>query len=95
MLGYCIIIMKYVIMTLLVLLATLLPMIHATGDGECFLILHSAELDLTDSQMNDACEDIAKTGEAYIEDFRDRGLLIKFITLGDTVAIPLSETGQS
>ncbi len=57
--------------------------------SECFQILNSAELELSDKQMNNACEDIIKTGEAYIEDFRDRGLLIKFIELGDTVSIPL------
>jgi len=58
--------------------------------SECFQILHSAELELTDKQMNNACEDIIKTGEAFIEDFRDnRGLIIKFITLGESVSIPL------
>lgn len=56
-------------------------------ESECFLILHSANLSLTDKQMNQACEEILETGEAFIPDFRDRGLLIKFISLGDTVAI--------
>jgi len=57
--------------------------------SECFQILNSAELELTDKQMNNACEDIIKTGEAYIKDFRDRGLIIKFISLGESVSIPL------
>ena len=67
-----------------------LPVGEASPSSECFMTLHSAEIGLTDRQMNDACEDIVKTGEAYIEDFRDRGLIIKFITLGESVTIPLS-----
>jgi len=55
--------------------------------SECFQILNSAELELTDKQMNDACEDIIKTGEAYIEDFRGRGLIIIFAEIGDTVTL--------
>lgn len=55
---------------------------------ECFQTLQSAKLELSDKQINNACEEITVTGETFIEDFRDRGLLIKFITLGETVSIP-------
>lgn len=71
-----------------VLLVAIPNDVESYEGSECFQILNSAELELTDKQMNNACEDIIKTGEAYIEDFRDRGLLIKFIELGDTVSIP-------
>jgi len=80
--------MKYAIVPLLLVL-TLLPTVDATSEiSDCFVTLNSAQIGLTDRQMNDACEDIISTGEAYIEDFRDRGLIIKFINLGDTIQIP-------
>ena len=53
------------------------------------MTLYSAVLELTDKQINDACDDILKTGEAYIDDFRERGLIIKFITLGESISFPL------
>jgi len=74
-------------------LLILLMIPYAEGnndDDECFQIIHSAELELTINQINMACEEIALTGEAFIEDFRDRGLLIKFITLGESVSIPIT-----
>ena len=81
--------MKFALLSLLLVLTLIPSTIDATSNTECFLTLQSAEIGLTDKQMNDACEDIMKTGEAYIPDFRDRGLIIKFIELGDTISIPL------
>jgi len=82
------IILKLFIVFLLILLV--IPYAEGEDDNdECFQIIHSAELELTINQINVACEEIALTGEAFIEDFRDRGLLIKFITLGESVSIPI------
>lgn len=55
--------------------------------AECFETLYSANLELTDRQINEACEELIQTGEAFVKDFRDRGLIIKTVNLGDTVSI--------
>jgi len=61
--------------------------IESTGHSECFEKLNSADLELTNRQINNACEEISETGEAFIEGFRDRGLIIYWVNLGDTVSI--------
>lgn len=57
--------------------------------GECVKILNSAKLEISNKQVVLACDDIVETGEAFIEGFKDRGLIIKFVTLGESVSIPL------
>jgi len=58
--------------------------------SECFETLHSANLGLLDRQINDACDDLMETGKTFIEGFKDRGLQIYWVNLGDTVSIQLS-----
>jgi len=83
--------MKIILLALL----ALFPMSSALGHSEpewleCVETLQYPELDLSPSQISDACDVLVVTGEYFIEDFREgRGLQIYFVSLGDSVSIPL------
>jgi len=83
-------IMKHLLL-LLPLLVVVFPTVYGGEDSssECFVILHTSGLELSDRQINDACMDISNGEQAFIPDFRDRGLLIVFVNLGDTVSFTL------
>lgn len=79
-------VMKHLL--LLLPLLVVLPTVYGGEDSssECFVILHTSGLDLSNRQINDACMDISNGEQAFIPDFRDRGLVIVFVNLGDTVS---------
>lgn len=82
-----------IIITIIAVYAVLTGVAYGIGNvesSECFQTLLSANLELTDRQINNACEEISKTGETFIEDFRGRGLVIYWVELGNTVSISLT-----
>lgn len=87
---------KYLLLLLPLLVVVLPTTVYGGGEdvvyyssSECFVILHTSGLELSDRQINDACNSLINGDAAFIPDFRDRGLVILFVSIGDTVSFTL------
>jgi len=82
-----------VTMMLLLSLILITDKVEAYSDEElmnCVNILQDAELGIELDVLYNSCADLLTTGETFIPDFRDRGLIIIWATVGEPVHIPIT-----
>ena len=71
-------------------LILIIDKVDAYSDEElmnCVNILQGTELGLETDSIYNACADLLTVGETFIPDFRDRGLVIIWTTVGEPLQI--------
>ncbi len=80
-------------MMMLISLISITDNVDAYSDEElmnCVNILQGAELGIELDSLYNSCADLLTTGETFIPDFRDRGLIIIWANIGEPVQIPIT-----